>query len=137
MVSQAHQLQSVSNRFLSDCKKDCIAAEPTKTRTRNTGSHQGGQIIHSHVTKDEDISYDPIPAVEMRRGALTTCSYQHSCMHTIPANHNKSAFTTLHLLITRREHGPNQTLFGFSAGWLQGLVQPPLEAAWFRSNHSH
>lgn len=61
-------------------------------------------------------------AVEMRRLALNACSYQHSCMHTITANHNKTAFTRLDLLITRREHGLNQTLFGFSAGWLQGLV---------------
>lgn len=76
-------------------------------------------------------------AVEMRRGALTTCSYQHSCMHTITANHNKTAFTRLDLLITRQEHGLNQTLSGFNAGRLQGLVQPPLEAAWFQSNHSH
>lgn len=72
-------------------------------------------------------------AVEMKRGALNTCSYQHSCMHTITANHNKTAFTRLDLLTTRWEHGLNQTLFGFN----QGLVQPPLEAAWFKSNHSH
>lgn len=69
--------------------------------------------------------------------ALNMRSYQHSCMHAFIANHNKTALTRLDLLITRCKHSLNQTLFGFSAGWLQGLAQPPLEATWFKSNHSH
>lgn len=76
-------------------------------------------------------------SAEMRQVVLITCSYQHRHMHILIPNQKKTALTRLDLLITRREHSLNQTLFGFSAGWLQGLVQPPLEATWFKSNHSH
>lgn len=84
MVSQAHKLQMASNRFLPgqpDCKKDWIAAEATKNQNQQQEGHwepSRGQIIHSHVTKDEDISYDPIPgsAVQSCRGDETGSS-QH------------------------------------------------------------